>query len=101
MKENSGEIQEKPKLGLSKLPEVLLFLESQVMKIAIEDIEGARKYLIDIGHSLPLVRDGFDGIRADYQKRNDNLQIWFTNGFQDPNNEKRKLIEKWILDNFS
>jgi len=91
----------KPKIGLDKLPEILSFLKSEGMNLAIDNIKIANNYLHNIGVSLPLVRDGFDGIRADYDKKNDKLTIWFTNGFEDLNNEKRKEIEKWLKNNFS
>ena len=42
---------------------------------------------------FPIVRDGVDGIRAEYSKR-EGLKIWFTNGIEDPNNPKRREIEK-------
>jgi len=101
MSENFLEKKEtKENLGLEQLPKVLDFLRSQDMEIAVNDIERAKQYLLDMGNSLPLVRDGLDGIRAGYNKRKDILSIWFTNGFQNPNNEKRKIIEKWISDNF-
>ena len=45
------------------------------------------------GLPFPIVRDGVDGIRAEYSKRR-GLKIWFTNGFEDPNNPKRREIEK-------
>lgn len=41
---------------------------------------------------FPVVRDGADGIRVSYSKR-DGLKIWFTNGFEDLNNPKRQEIE--------
>ncbi len=41
---------------------------------------------------FPIVRDGGDGIRASYSKR-DGLRIWFTNGFEDPDNPRRKEAE--------
>lgn len=98
MKENF--LENKENLGLEQLPKVLDFLRSLGMKIAINDIERANQYLLDVGESLPLVRDGLDGIRASYYKRKNILSVWFTNGFEDPNDEKRKIIEKWISDNF-
>ena len=42
---------------------------------------------------FPMVRDGVDGIRASYTKRQ-GLVIWFTNGFQDPDNPKRQEVEQ-------
>lgn len=42
---------------------------------------------------FPIVRDGIDGIRASYTKRQ-GLVIWFTNGFGDPNNQKRQEVEQ-------
>lgn len=101
MNENFLEKKEtKENLGLEQLPKVLDFLRSLGMEIAVRDIERAKEYLLDIGESLPLVRDGLDGIRAGYNKRKDILKIWFTNSFQNPDNEKRKIVEKWISDNF-
>ena len=40
---------------------------------------------------FPIVRDGVDGIRASYTNRR-GLVIWFTNGFEDPNNPKRQEV---------
>jgi len=45
----------------------------------------------------PLVRDGLDGIRASYHKRRDELNIWFTNLYQDSNNETRQKVENFLL----
>lgn len=42
---------------------------------------------------FPIVRDGVDGIRASYTKRQ-GLVIWFTNGFGDLDNPKRKEVEQ-------
>mgnify|MGYP001598687284 FL=1 len=40
---------------------------------------------------FPIVRDGRDGIRALYTKRK-GLVILFTNGFEDPANQKRQEV---------
>jgi glutathionylspermidine synthase len=42
---------------------------------------------------FPIVRDRVDGIRATFSKRR-GLKIWFTNGFEDPNDPERQKIEK-------
>ena len=42
---------------------------------------------------FPIVRDGANGIRATYSKQI-GLKIWFTNGFENPNDPKRYEIEK-------
>lgn len=42
---------------------------------------------------FPIVRDGLDGIRAVYSRRS-GLKIWFTNGFENPNDPKREKIEQ-------
>lgn len=42
---------------------------------------------------FPIVRDGLDGIRAVYSRRR-GLKIWFTNGFENPNDPKRQEIEQ-------
>ena len=97
---NENFLEKKENLGLEQLPKVLDFLRSLGMEIAVNNIEKAKEYLLDVGDSLPLVRDELDGIRASYHKRKNILSIWFTNGFQNPDNEKRKIIEKWISDNF-
>lgn len=53
---------------------------------------------------FPIVRDGRDGIRASYTNRR-GLVIWFTNGFEDPANQKRQEVEQRLkkegLDNLS
>jgi hypothetical protein len=98
--ENKIEIKEKQKLGLGRLPEVIDFLKTLNLDIAVHDMENAKQYLLDVGHSLPLVRDGLDGIRASYDKRRDDLSVWFTNGFDNKNNETRIIVEKWISNNF-
>lgn len=98
--ENNFE-SKKPKLGLDKLEEIISYLKSLEMRVAIRDLEDAKSYLNTVGFSLPLVRDGADGIRADYDKKRDQLKIWFTNGFEDPSNEKRVEIQEWIKNNFS
>lgn len=43
-------------------------------------------------YGFPIVRNGIDGIRVSYFK-NEGLKVWFTNGFEDPNNNLRKEIE--------
>jgi hypothetical protein len=98
---NNVEQNEKPKLGLEQLPKVVEYLQSLGLRSAIHDIEDAKQYLQTFGHSLPLVRDGVDGIRADYDKRRDELKIWFTNGYEDPENEQRQEIKNWIKENFT
>lgn len=47
------------------------------------------------GVAFPIVRDGIDGIRASYSKR-EGLKISFTNGFVDLDNlrRKREIIEQ-------
>ena len=40
---------------------------------------------------FPVVRDGVDGIRVSYSKRR-GLIVWFTNGFEDPEDPKRKEV---------
>lgn len=90
----------KPKLGIEQLENVLSYLKSLNLNVAVEDLKEAKEYLNDICSDLILVRDGMDGIRADYDKDEDKLVIWFTNGFQNPTNEKRVEIEKWIKNNF-
>lgn len=42
---------------------------------------------------FPIVRDGLDGIRASYSQRG-GLRIWFTNGFENPGDPKRREVEK-------
>ena len=42
---------------------------------------------------FPIVRDGADGIRASYTKRR-GLIIWFTNGFEDLDNQKRQEVQQ-------
>lgn len=47
---------------------------------------------------FPVVMDGLNGIRAEYSKRR-GLEIWFTNGFEDPNDPRRLEIEKRFREN--
>ncbi len=47
---------------------------------------------------FPIVSDGADGIRASYSK-NRGLIIWFTNGFEDPENTQRKEVEEFLKNN--
>lgn len=42
---------------------------------------------------FPIVRDGLDGIRVSYSKRR-GLRVWFTNGFENPENPRRQEVEK-------
>ncbi len=44
-----------------------------------------------------LITDGACAVRASYSKR-DGLEIWYTNGFEDPDNPERKVIEEKIKD---
>ena len=46
---------------------------------------------------FPIVKDRANGIRASYSKR-EGLQIWFTNGFEDPKDPKRQEIERQMKD---
>lgn len=41
---------------------------------------------------FPIVRDGGDGIRASYSRR-EGLRIWFANVFSDPANLRRQEVE--------
>lgn len=45
------------------------------------------------GLPFPIVKDGLDGMRAEYSRRR-GLKIWFTNGFEDANNPRRQEIEQ-------
>ena len=65
------------------------------------DIETAKNYLRDVGFSQNLVTDGMYGIRADYDKEDDKLKIWFTNGFDNPDNEIVIKVKKWLKENYS
>ncbi|MEK7135991.1 MAG: hypothetical protein AAB821_00145 [Patescibacteria group bacterium] len=98
--EHNTNQEKKEKLSLNDLPKVLAYLESLGLKSAVMDIADAQRYLERVGHSLPLVRDGGDGIRADYDKRTGQLKVWFTNGFEEPDNPQRQEIEVWLKDNF-
>lgn len=50
---------------------------------------------VQMGMPTPIVHDGTDGIRMSYDKRR-GLLIWFTNGFDDPEDETRKRVkEQW------
>jgi len=44
---------------------------------------------------IPLVSNGALGIRATYQ--NNNLKIWFTNGFENPKNSQRQEFVKKMI----
>lgn len=41
---------------------------------------------------FPIVEDGLNGIRVSYKKGN--LTLWFTNNFEDENNETRKKVQE-------
>ena len=87
-------------LGDQKLPEVfgrLRNIAEILREMGLKVIDQAiafnrlRDPVAEMG--FPIVRDGVYGIRASYSKR-EGLQIWFTNGFGDPENPKRREIEK-------
>ena len=46
------------------------------------------------GMPTPIVFNGADGIRMSYEKRR-GLMVWFTNGFEDPENETRKKVREY------
>ena len=79
---------------INKIKNAKLFLNEQEDKIFLrgEDLPKIQKFLQDIGLEVmpydlndptniagnPLVRDGLNGIRASYNKRRNELKIWFT-----------------------
>jgi len=76
--------------ALDKLQRATDILREMGLEVIDRFITGDR--LIS-GLPFPIVKDGLDGIRAEYSKRR-GLKIWFTNGFEDPNNPERRKIEK-------
>lgn len=75
---------------LQSIAEILREMGLQVIDnfITIERLQNPTSEM-----GFPIVRDGVDGIRASYSKRR-GLIIWFTNGFEDPNDPKRQKIIK-------
>lgn len=74
---------------LRSIVELLRGLGFQVIDRFIS-VDRLRDLTSEMG--FPIVRDGADGIRVSYSKR-DGLKIWFTNGFEDQENPRRKEVE--------
>ena len=75
---------------LRNIAEILKGMGLQVIDQSIT-LDKFRDPAAEMG--FPIVRNGANGIRASYSKR-EGLKIWFTNGFEDPENPKRKEIEE-------
>jgi hypothetical protein len=78
-------------LSGSDLPKIQDFLESLGLSLMPYDLDDETNI---VGN--PLVRDGLNGIRATYDKWDDELTVWFTNNYEDPNNETRKRVESFL-----
>lgn len=74
---------------LQKTSEILKKIGLEVIDDLITEDELAKEL------PFPIVRDGLDGIRATYSKRR-GLKIWFTNGFEKPDDPKRIEIVKQL-----
>ena len=61
--------------------------------INIDLLRGIRK---GDPEEFPLVDDGLNGIRATYHR--DGLVVWFTNGFESPENPQRKEVTQKLRD---
>lgn len=48
-----------------------------------------------------LVREGDGGFRLSYDQSTDSLRVIFTQGFENPDEPNRKIIEEWLRDNFA
>jgi len=93
---------EKPKMSLGKLRVIMDYLESINMEATpyMRDVDAVTKSLLD-GKPVPLVIDGLNGIRVSYDKSTDQLKVWFTKGFENPDEPIRKKVEQWIKENFA
>jgi hypothetical protein len=94
----------KPKLSLDDLPKVVEFLRSIGLQpwqyFEHASMEQIKDELRNQGNTIPLVMEGTNGIRASYEAYEDRFAVWFTNGFDDPQNETRRKIEAWLSENF-
>lgn len=92
---------EKPRMSLDKLKVIMDYLKSINMEATphMRDVGAATKSLLE-GKPVPLVSDGLCGVRISYNRRLGRLKVWFTNGFENPEEPTRKKIEEWIKENF-
>jgi hypothetical protein len=85
------DINERKFLSGNDLPKIQEFLKSLGLELIPYNLDNETNIA-----GNPLVRDGLNGIRATYNKRRDRLSVWFTNNFENPNNEIRKQVESFI-----
>ena len=85
--------RENPEQALERLQKIAEILKE--MKLNVIDRAVTLERLLDATAEIgfPIVREGSNGVRASYSKR-DGLRIWFTNGFDDPSNLTRQEITK-------
>ena len=75
------------------LPKIMDFLKSLGLTTMNYDLDNEMNQ-----YGNPLVRDGLNGIRANYDnRRNRNrLTVWFTNNFESKDNEIRQQVEAFL-----
>ncbi|MDD4477123.1 MAG: hypothetical protein PHY40_03110 [Patescibacteria group bacterium] len=77
----------------NRLQKIIKILREMGLRIVKNPITIDTLYSPTSEIGFPIVRDGANGIRASYSKI-DGLKIWFTNGFEEPDDPKRQEIEK-------
>lgn len=90
--QNSEEFEQKFQQDLRRLQGIANVLREMGFRV-IDDfitLESLRSRTADAG--FPIVRDGADGIRVSYSERDYGVKVWFTNGFEDPQNPKRQEV---------
>lgn len=101
-------VREKPEQSLEKVWSLLEELQINLRSLGL-DVTG-RNFRKEVFFSetaeagVPVVSDGLDGARVSFKKRSFerygikrdefyNLKLWFTNGFEKPDNEIRQKIQ--------
>lgn len=91
--QNEYGADQKVREELHRLQDVADILSVAGLQVIDRFITSDKLYDSTAEMGFPIVMDGAQGIRASYSKR-DGLKIWFTNGFEDPNNPKRQEVER-------
>lgn len=97
MEENifSQESNEELDRDWNHLQRLLEYCKSIGLKICDISRDYFNNSTVQMGMPTPIVHDGVDGIRMSYDKRR-GLLIWFTNKFENPEDETRKKVkEQW------
>ena len=90
--QNSREAEQGLREDFARLQDIAEVLREMGLRVIDSNVTIDRLKNPTSEMGFPIVRDGADGIRASYSKR-EGLKIWFTNGFENPANPRRQEAE--------